>query len=155
MAFDRTDPADLTALNSEIINDPISMGYSQYLDADNNIINSPQMLQLLNDADNNVGGETAGRIFDVEAMLDALVPLEFGDNQTATDAAVYVSTLVQYSSRFGAIEQYKTDFRNLFALNSATVTNLDAQTSPLSRAEVLFGQETLLTKDDLSSAMSI
>ena len=40
----------------------------------------------------------------------------------------------------------------LFAANSATVTALDAQNVTLSRAEVLFGQGTTITKDDWYAA---
>ena len=141
MAFDRTDPTDLAALKSEESVDPISMGYAS-------ANNTTQLISLFNDPANNVGGETSDRPFDVSAMLDALEPDDFAAPQTSADAAEYTNTLTVY----GNISGYKTKWRGLFAANSATVTALDAQTSPLSRVEVLFGQGTVISKDDWFAA---
>lgn len=145
MAFDNTNPTDLLALQTEVNTDPIGMDYAAVVDQTN------LLLKLLNDPANNVGGETAARPFDVYAMLDALDPADYDAQQTVTGAPNYVHTLVELAG-FSDISIYKTKFRSLFAANSATVTALDAQTSPLSRAEVLFGQGTLLTRDDWAAA---
>ena len=144
MAFDRTDPADLAALKTEVTTDPISMGY-------NTNANVSVLMKQLNSASLNVGGETTAREFDALALLDALDPTDYDAQQTATDAAVYVHTLVEVSVQH-SIEAYKTKFRNLFAANSATVQALDAQTRPLSRAEVLFGDGTVLSQEDWFAA---
>ena len=53
---------------------------------------------------------------------------------------------------FGDITSYKVRWRGMFAANSETVVALDAQTSPLSRAEVLFGQGTVISKSDWFAA---
>ena len=50
------------------------------------------------------------------------------------------------------ISPYKLKFRSLFAANSSTVIALDAQTIELSRAEVLFGVDTVLSKEDWAAA---
>ena len=143
--FDRNDPADLAALKSEVEIDPLSMGYAAVVTQINNL------LRLLNDPDNNVGGETVARPFDVQAMLDALVPTELDDQQTTVGAVEYTHILAEMSLQFD-IAPYKDKWASMFAANSATVVALNAQTAPLSRAEVLFGQGTVLTRDDWAAA---
>lgn len=142
MAFDRTDPTELAALKSEVTTDPIAMGY-------NPAGNTQTLLRLLNDPDNNVGGDTVARAFDATALLDALDPTDFNAQQTDAGADVYTHTLVSFG---GDISGYKAKWRSLFAANSGTVLALDAQTSPLSRAEVLFGQGTNISKEDWYAA---
>ena len=143
--FDRSNPADLAALKSEVETDPLSMGYAAVITQTNNL------LRLLNDPANNVGGETVARPFDVQAMLDALDPIELDDQQTTVGAAEYTHMLAEMSLQFD-ISPYKSKWASMFAGNSATVTALNAQTAPLSRAEVLFGQGTILTRDDWAAA---
>lgn len=145
MSFDRNDAADLLALKTEVNDDPISMGYAAVVDQ------TQQLLKLLNDPVNNVNGDTADRLFTVEAMMDALDPTEYDAQQTVAGAPNYVHTLVQLGDR-SDISTYKAKFRSMFAANSATVVALDAQTSPLSRAEALFGQGTTITRDDWIAA---
>lgn len=137
MAFDRTDPADLAALKTEVTTDPIGMGY--------NPISDNQVIKPINDPDANVGGETVGRVFTQEAMLEALDPTNLDDQQTNTGAGAYVQALASYQ---GDISAFKAKFRAMFAANSATVQALDAQTRNLSRAEVLFGEGTVISVQD-------
>ena len=147
MSFDRNDAADLLALKTEVNDDPISMGYAAVVDQ------TQQLLKLLNDPANNVNGDTADRVFTVEAMMDALDPTEYDAQQTVAGTPSYVHTLVEMGSSARIdISTYKAKFRSMFAANSATVVALDAQTSPLSRAEVLFGQGTTITRDDWIAA---
>lgn len=152
MAFNRTDPADLLALKNEVTLDPIGMGYSAVVDV------TAQLLKLLNDEENNVGdGVTPGqetqvaRTFDALAMMDALQPADYDAQQTATGAPNYVHTLVELAA-FQDIAPYKEKFRSLFAGNSATVTALDAQVQQISRAEALFGVDTVISRDDWIAA---
>ena len=142
MAFDRTDPADLAALKTEVNTDPIGIGYDPAGP-------TAQLLQLLNDPSNNVNGDTVARPFDAAAMLDALDPTELDAQQTEGGAGDYINALLNYQ---GDISPYKAKFRSMFAANSATVVALDAQTAPLSRAEVLFGQYTTISRDDWFAA---
>ena len=146
MAFDRTDPADLAALKSEVNTDPIGMGYAAVVDQTQNL------LKLLNDPANNVGGETASRIFEVDAMMDALDPTDYEAPQTGANAAEYVIQLIAYGTQFGSIVGFEAKFRSMFAANSGTIIALDAQNVNLSRAEVLFGQGTTITRDDWIAA---
>ena len=141
MAFDRTNPADLAALKTEVNTDPITMGYDP-------TGSTAQLLKLLNDPAENLGGETAARVFDISALLDALDPADLDAQQTNAHAAQWINTIVQN----GDTEPYKNKFRDLFAANSATVTALDAQVSALSRGEVLFGQATNITREDWFAA---
>ena len=146
MAFDRTDPADLAALQAEVNTDPIGMGYAAV------IANTSQLLKLLNDPANNVGGESGSRTFDYAALLDALDPADFDANQTNGNAGHYVTSLLSITGQVVDLEPWKAKFRSMFVANSATVQALDAQTAPLSRAEVLFGAGTVITRDDWFAA---
>jgi len=145
--FDRGDPADLLSLQTEVTTDPIAMGY----DASGP---TQPLLKLLNDAALNVGGDTAGRLFDVESMMDAYDPQDLDAQQAPPGLANYVHTLVEVFGSGIEIAQYKAQFRALFALipNSTTVSALDAQTVALSRAEVLFGQGTVISREDWTAA---
>ena len=143
MAYDRNNPVDLALLKTEVNVDPIGMGY----DATGG---TQQILKLLNAPANNVNNDTANRIFDAESLLDALDPGDLDAQQTNSHAAEYCALLVNGCGQ--SIEAYKAKFRSMFAGNSATVQALDAQTSPLSRAEVLFGQGTTISRDDWFAA---
>jgi hypothetical protein len=144
MAFDRTDAADLAALKSEVNTDPISMGYDPAGP-------TQAILKLLNDPANNVGGETTARPFDPSAMMDALDPADYESPQSGVKAAEYTHMLLELGA-YQDISTYKTKWREQFAANSATVAALDAQTTALSRAEVLFGQGTNISRDDWFAA---
>ena len=146
MAFDRNDPADLLALKTEVNTDPIGMGYAAVVEQ------TQQLLKLLNDPANNVGGDTASRIFEVDSMMDALDPTDFEAPQTGANAAEYVIQLIAYGGQIGSIVGFETKFRSMFAVNSGTIVALDAQNVTLSRAEVLFGQGTVITRDDWIAA---
>ena len=140
MAFDRTNNTDLQALYDERTLDPIGMNYPA---------NDNSFADRINDGDRNVGGETTARPFTVEAMLEALDPTEFDAQQTVVGADVYTHILVGLQ---GSIEAYQTKWRAMFAQNSATRAALDAQTSPLSRAEVLWGESTTISGEDWIAA---
>ena len=142
--FDRNNPADLASLKSEVNTDPISMGYDP-------VGPTQQILKLLNESDNNVGADTISRPFDASAMIDALVPTELDAQQTNAKAAEYTHILVELAA-FSDISVYKTKWRSMFAANSDTVAALDAQVRAISRAEVLFGAGTNISKEDWFAA---
>jgi hypothetical protein len=147
MSFDNTDPVQLALLKAEVNSDPIGMGYAAV------VTQTQQLLKLLNDPDNNVNGDTASRVFDVAAMMDALNPTDYGSQQTSLGTPDYVLTLVNIEGRESRdISIYKTKFRSMFAANSATVTALDAQLADLSRAEFIFGQGTVISRTDWTTA---
>ena len=143
MAFDRTDPADLLALKTEVNTDPVSMGYGA-------TGNTQALLKLLNDSSLNQTpppGNTISRTFDASALMDALDPNDYDSPQAGTKAAEYSHMLIELGA-YSDISAYKTKWRSQFAGNSATVTALDAQETNLSRAESLFGQGTSISRDD-------
>ena len=144
MAYDINDPADLAALKSEATTDPIGMGYD---------INgaTQQLLKQFNDPALNVNGDVSARAFSAESLMDALDPTEFDSPQTQAEAAQYSHILVEMAA-YSDIEPYKAKWRAMFAANSATVAALDSQTSALSRAEVLFGAGTNISRDDWFAA---
>lgn len=145
MSFDTTNPADLAALQSELVNDPLSVGYAAAQGV------TAQILKLLNDPANNPGGESASRPFDIFALRDALDPTDYDSPQTSAFAAQYTHFLAELAA-YSSIESEKLKWRSMFAGNSATVAALDAQNVLLSRAEVLFGQGTTISKADYVAA---
>lgn len=147
MAFDRNNDAHLLALQTEVNTDPLGMGYD--LNS-----NETQLLKLLNDPANNVGGETGVREFDYTAMLDALVVADFNANQVIAGAPEMTAMLVEMSIQGEDISAWKTKWQALFdgIPGSNTSVMLDAQTRLLSRAEVLFGIDTHISRDDWHAA---
>ena len=133
MAFDNTDQADLTALNTEVFTDPIAMGY----------VNAPiektkELLKYLNDADKNVGGETAGSAtFTHEVLMATWEP---------KGALNEMTPWIQALTLEGDPEPYRDKYLANCGFDSTAAYN--ALVQPLSRAEVLWGQETVLTEED-------
>ena len=147
MAFDRTDPADLLALKTEVNTDPVSMGYDP-------LGPTQAILKLLNDPSLNQTpppDNTVSRTFDASALMEALDPNDYDSPQAGTKAAEYSHMLIELAA-YSDISAYKTKWRSQFAGNSATVTALDAQVTDLSRAESLFGQGTVISRDDWIAA---
>jgi hypothetical protein len=142
MAFDRDNTTQLQQLYDERTLDPLTMNYPANDDA---------FVSRINDPARNVGGETVSREFDVLAMMDALDPTDFDAQQTVTGAANYVATLVNLGA-YESITDYEQKFRSLFAANSGTITALNTQTSPISRAQVLWGVDTVIVVDDWITA---
>lgn len=149
MAFN-PDPesGDLQALNTEVFTDPISMGY----DPDGK---TKDLLDLLNLPENNAQPQSSNRVFDIAAMLDALVPTDYGISQVTQGAPEYTNSLILGRPSVGQIAPYRDKWRAMFPDGSATAAALDAQQSELSRAEVLFGQGTVITRDDWLAARDV
>lgn len=150
MAFDRNDPAQVLALFNEWNLDPAAVGYA----ASNN---TNQLLNLTNDAANNPGNDTQSRPFDASAVMDAYDPADLQANQINPGAESYTALLVSYGTGFVPdISAYETRFRALFSgiPGSVTIANLNAQTVDLSRADVLWGYETNITRDDYAAVIA-
>lgn len=146
MAFDRTAPADLLALKTEVATDPLVMGYA-------GAGNTTQLLNLLNDGAANVGGETIAVDLTVDVLLDVLDAGDYASSPVGVGGRGYTDMLVQYGSSTGAsLEPYRAKFRSLYQANSSTVQALDALVRKLSRAEVLFGAGTLISRADWFAA---
>ena len=149
MAFDRTNPADLTALKTEVETDPIGMGYSTVVDQTN------QLLKLLNEPANNVGGETTNAELTAEKLLDVIDVAEFSGNQVDQGERDWLNMVFNFSlSGNQSIEQYRATIKSVFPNNGPTNTAIDSLSRALSRAEVLFGAGTFITRDDWIAARS-
>ena len=144
--FDRNDPAQVLALYEEWTLDPAGVGYSA-------VSNTVQLLNLTNEPENNPGGETGGRPFTPESLMDALDPTDYDSPQTVVGAPNYVHTLIELGN-YSDITPYKAKLELMFAANSATVVALEAQIVLLSRADVLWGHETNITRDDYSAVVA-
>jgi hypothetical protein len=133
--FDRTDPADLQALQTEVNTDPISMGYAAVVDK------TKELLDLLNNPSNNVGGETAGAEFTHEVLMQTWEP-----KGTLNEHLPWIEALTR--------EADPRPYESIYRANAspASITALDALIVPLSRAEVLFGQGTVITEADWFAA---
>lgn len=145
MAFDINDPADLLALKNEVNNDPLSLGYNP--DANVNTL-----LRLLNEADNNTGGETANQKLTPRILLNQVVLSDYDSNQVTDGERRYIEAFFNRQNLDEEIEEFRSKIRDAFKINSTTVANIDALVRPLSRAEVLFGAETVISKADWIAA---
>lgn len=147
MAFDRTDPADLAALKSEVNTDPIAMGYAPVVEQ------TALLLDKLNLAANNVGGDTINKpteelsIPEVAEIIDAT---EY-DALSAYDK-VWVEMFIN-RARETALSDYQGKFLSVFGAGSATRTAaLALRAKAASRAEVLFGVNTVISRQDWIAA---
>lgn len=123
MAFDRTNPTDLIALKSEVVNDPAGLGY-----VDGNL---RLTLELLNIAENNLGNETGEDYLHVKKLMLIL----FGETLGSADQ-FKVDLLVNASD---GLRDDISDFKALLkSLSGSLNTAILANTRDLTRAEVLF-----------------
>ena len=146
MAFDRNDSANLAALKSEVLTDPIGMGYAPVVE------NTSQLLKLLNDPANNVGGETVDEELTAEILLDVIDTSELGSNQVDAGELEWLKMVFHYALQGYDIEKYRAKITGIFQQNSATNQAIDALQRSLSRAEVLFGPGTVLGREDWFAA---
>ena len=140
-------PADLLALKTEIATDPISMGY----DSDATQIG---VLDRLNDPALNIGGETISK--NVEDIL-------FADVAEAINQAEYtalneynkewIKMLITRTNGSASLLDYKSKLLSIFGAGSATRINLVALLPKLAtRAEILFGVNTVISRNDWITA---
>lgn len=146
MAFDRTDSADLLALKNEVNNDPISMGYAAVIGS------TTQLLKLLNDPVNNVGNETTNQTLTPRILLKEMVVADFDSNSVTDGERRYLEAFFNRPDLDESIEEFRAKIRDAFKTNSTTVANIDALIRTLSRAEVLFGEGTVISRDDWLAA---
>lgn len=148
-AFDRTDPTDLAALKSEVNADPIGMGY------DTNG-GTPPLLSQLNTPSSNVGGETTGEDFTPDLALEVIDPDEVTVGPKFTEGqSTWLGYLMSAADSVSLFSSFEPKFRALFAgytPSSNTLDALNARVQLLSRAEVLFGIDTVISKADWLAA---
>lgn len=144
MAFDRTNQADLTALKTEVDTDPIAMGYDP-------TGATPVLLKLLNDAANNVGGETVAPKLTTKLLLQAVEPTDLISAQVDQGELAFLESFMNRDLEM-EFDEFRAKITNIFQTNQASRQNLEAQTRPLSRAEVLFGEFTTISREDWFAA---
>ena len=146
MAFNRGNPADLLALKAEVETDPLSMGYAS---VSNNVT---QLLKLINDPSNNVGGETVLGELTPETLLDSVDFAELGGNQVGAGGRRGIHYMFEVAERFENIDRWRQKIIDAFPSNGPTVAAINALSRPLSRAEVLFGEGTDMVREDWYAA---
>lgn len=148
MAFDRNNSVHLVTLRDEVANDPINMGY--------NTTSTQQLLNQLNEGENNVGGETTGETLTPYLLLQAFSQepddLTLGGQFTQGELDFIRMVLESTSNIYDDIEIYRTAITTAFPANATVRQALEAQSRLLSRAEVLFGVDTSITRNDWFAA---
>jgi hypothetical protein len=149
MAFDRTDPADLLALKTEVTTDPIGVGYD---------VNgaTKDILAMLNDAELNPGNETTGApltarvLWEISAdSPDDLTP----HGQFSVGDQFVMQQLFEISSGpDDDLSWARARVLNLFPANDGIPQAINALLRGLSRAEVLFGTDTIISQQDWFAA---
>ena len=144
--FDRNNTAHLLSLQQEVLLDPITMGYAAVVDQTN------KLLTLLNEGDDNVGNETVNIELSAEVLLDVIDTGDFASNQVDQGERDWIMMLFNYALTGDEIEKYRAKVKSIFSASSQTIANIDALIRKLSRAEVLFGQGTIISKADWFAA---
>jgi hypothetical protein len=149
MPFDINDQADLTALKAEQDNDPVAMGYV--------LTNTVDSVDKINDINQNTGPTAITRSLDdvsiseTSAIIDQT---EYGALPEYDKA--WVDALIGQVPTDKTMREYKAKFLEIFPNGSVTRTAalalLDVEGS---RAEVLFGYETVLSVTDWDASREL
>lgn len=145
MAFDRTDSADLTALQSELQTNPNGQTYN--LDITN------QVLDELNNPANNVGSPTIQQ--EIEDLDIPDIAAEIDSTEFAALDAYDQEWVRMFINRpiDEPLQPYRAKFLAVFGAGSNTRTDVTALlTRPASRAEILFGVNTVISRADFIAA---
>lgn len=147
MAFDRTNQAHLNALLSEVTNDPLAIGY-------NPTGGTTPLLNLLNDPSSNVGGETTGERLTAGSLLDAIgtSPDDASVDAQFSDGLQFFLNRLLEQDLDTDLEKYRVQIQSSMQANNPIRTALEAQSRTMSRAEVLFGVDTFISRDDWIAA---
>ncbi len=133
--FDKFNPDDGNALCYEMSNDPLNIGYP-FIIGQTDVIRN-----LLNDRTGNPGGETGPQELTPEVILGAI---SFGDyKKTSEEGRSYLALFA--GQRFGTnLEPFRTQLLEVLP------KGFEFTQRSLSRAEVLFGQGTVISSSDVS-----
>lgn len=150
MAFDRNNPAHLTALKDEIQTDPIAMGYNW-----TPAYSAPIIAGLLNNPASNVGGETGPDYVTAEKLLTAIFP----EPVSAQDQFKVQLVFEIAQGKEEDLSSFKTEIASLGVNFSAAI---DSIVRPLSRGEVLFAntieygvtEYVVISSNDVSKAIN-
>jgi len=151
MTFDRTDPADLLALKNEVNNDPEGVGY------DDVVTYTAGLLALLNsEAANPQVNDMVGIPFDVFPMIDVIDEINQSEYNGLSDLKkVRVNAIINAGICYPDLTfgHAKKAFKAAFGSSSVTWGNVkDDRLQHSSRAEVLFGYNTVISEQDWFAA---
>ena len=146
MAFNINNPADLLALKNEIGLDPIGQDYAAAQGG------TKIILDKLNVSGQNVGGETINR---------PVEELDIPDIAAVIDEAEYAA-LSEYDKEWvkmfiarpadEVLKPYQSKFATIFAASTTLTAALALRSKQASRAEVLFGVNTDISRQDWFAA---
>ena len=150
MAFDNTNAADLLALKTEQATDPIGMGYAA-VDGQ-----TKQTLDLFNDPLLNVGLDDIDETLTPALLLASIVPDDLTVSAKFTQGELeWLKLLVEASTSLtDDLTVNRDKIVELFNQTPTldTYTNLVALKRRISRAEVLFGVGTVISRTDWFAA---
>lgn len=142
--FDPTNTTHLQQLKSEVLNDPIGMGYVK---SDNSDIR-----QKINHPASNVGGETGSE----EATVGMLMKhLDLTELAALNQAQQFYVEMVLHWQPDTLIDFLRSRLVAIFGVQSNTVQGVASELVPLSRAEVLWGEGTQINRDNLVAARKV
>jgi len=147
--FNVNSQANLQVLKTEITTDPIGMGYVLTANDDATY----RITRKLNRPNKNIGGESINR------KIRDLTILEVADVIAQADYAGLNAYNKQWIQMFinrptdESIRSYRVKLRQLFSPTSPTFLAIKALLpKPASRAEVLFGLNTIITNNDVNKS---
>lgn len=141
MAFDRNDTADVTALATELQN----ARYSG--------LPTSTILALLNDPAQNPGSETGVPLLTAQILMTVMDAAEFA--ALTAGQRDYLGLLLHYGLNGGDLEPMKPTLASIFPAGSDTRGAFQALSRPISRAEVLWGIDTIITREDYAAAVAL
>jgi hypothetical protein len=134
--------ADYQALKTEITTDPKTLGYAGKSDYDVSVLmNTP-----------GASGETLFKSYTpTEDLVACIVRAEF--DALAAAGKTYLQMVFQAHKVKTGDATLRTQLGTLFAVGTATRTNLtNAASRPASRAEILFGENSYVSDQDIAIA---
>lgn len=147
MAFNIKKPADLATLKAEINTDPAGMGYSAVRGE------TKKTLDKLNFASNNVGTDSINRPteeIDIPDIAGVIDPVEFAALSEYDKEWVKMFINQPFDA---ALKPFQAKFLAIFKAGTKTrAAAMGLRSKPASRAEVLFGVNTVLTREDYFAA---
>lgn len=147
MAFNRTDPTDLTTLKNEVNTDPNAQGYAAVIDS------TGEILKLLNDPALNQGSPTINRpteeldVPEIAGVIDGNEYAALGEYDKE-----WVKMFINQASDV-TLKPFQSKFLEVFAIDSnTTIAALALRAKPASRAEIVFGVNTIIGREDWLAA---
>ncbi len=147
MPFDAKNPVDLALLKSELDVDPVSIGYGTANGT------TAIVLSMLNDSDKNTTNATTTRPLDEIKVSEVSTVINSAEFSALTEfQKIWVEMFINRSDGT-SIKDYKAGFLSIFLGGSATRAAAAAlQQKDASRAEELFGVNTVITRNDFIQA---